>query len=292
MAFCTRSWVTLQIQATGFVHQTIAFCDLWHELLGFKDDPPNLQSALLLQEGFTRNGSSLTKTLASVWVHRTPLASMPPVILLPASRNASPPPIDGDIRGSGSDSDADEGPSKRPIILLPRNASPINGYIRGSHSDSDMAERPSKRPRIESAAETPAGSLDPNTSHGASAHLQHQVDQVECEKVLCPRCNVLIDSINKSLKVHFRDQKQQEADSGHPQWHTLSSTIALPWTSNKQVRIYRHMDLKYMCPCGKYSHHDEGGIMDHLKAIDTSNQQMMKEHSKDAQRPTWSRVLI
>ncbi|KAG2135398.1 uncharacterized protein EDB93DRAFT_1107146 [Suillus bovinus] len=59
------------------IHRTIAFCDLWHELLGFKDDPPNLQSALLLQEGFTRNGSSPTKTLALVWVHQTPLASIP-----------------------------------------------------------------------------------------------------------------------------------------------------------------------------------------------------------------------
>lgn len=169
------------------VHQTIAFCDLWHELLGFKDDPPNLQSALLLQEGFTRNGSSSTKTLASVWVHQTPLASMPPVILLPASRNALPPPIDGDIRGSDSDSDVDEGPSKRPIILLPRNASLINGYIRGSRSDSDMAERPSKRPRIESAAESPAGSLDPD-SHGASAHLVSYTPSIE---ILYTNCGLL-----------------------------------------------------------------------------------------------------
>jgi hypothetical protein len=53
-------------------HQTMLFCDLWQELLGFGGDIPNEEVALSLQASYTQQRSSSRKTLSLLW--KTPPA--------------------------------------------------------------------------------------------------------------------------------------------------------------------------------------------------------------------------
>lgn len=80
------------------VHRTMSFSDLWHELLGFKKNPPDEAEALLLQEAFTQKKESSIKTLASAWMSQT---QMTPVVLPSTASHQSLPSGCGVPEGLG-----------------------------------------------------------------------------------------------------------------------------------------------------------------------------------------------
>ncbi|KAG2352175.1 hypothetical protein BDR07DRAFT_905972 [Suillus spraguei] len=63
-------------------HRTMLFCDLWQELLGFKEDLPNEDAALSLQASYAHRQSSSKKTLSSLWTSGPIAASNPDLTLL------------------------------------------------------------------------------------------------------------------------------------------------------------------------------------------------------------------
>ncbi|KAG2082821.1 hypothetical protein BD769DRAFT_1398275, partial [Suillus cothurnatus] len=64
------------------VHRTMQFCDLWQELLGFKEDIPNEDDALSLQALYAHQQSSSKNTLSLLWTSSPIAASNPDLMLL------------------------------------------------------------------------------------------------------------------------------------------------------------------------------------------------------------------
>ncbi|KAG1886871.1 uncharacterized protein F5891DRAFT_988734 [Suillus fuscotomentosus] len=65
-------------------HRTMRFCDLWQELLGFKEDIPNEDAALSLQASYAHQQSSSKNTLSSLWTRRSsPIAASNPDMTVP-----------------------------------------------------------------------------------------------------------------------------------------------------------------------------------------------------------------
>jgi hypothetical protein len=58
------------------------FCDLWQELLGFKEDIPNEDDALSLQALYAHQQSSSKNTLSLLWTSSPIAASNPDLMLL------------------------------------------------------------------------------------------------------------------------------------------------------------------------------------------------------------------
>ncbi|KAG1795941.1 uncharacterized protein HD556DRAFT_1441770 [Suillus plorans] len=121
---------------------------------------------------------------------------------------------------------------------------------------------------------------------GKGVQKRIKLNATPMHRVHCPRCNVYVDGNSTSLRAHFKEKKEK---GGPNQWHIYSFSFTPAW-GNRNIRIYREEDLRFVCACGKFSDYNQDAIEEHLSSLDHANTTVVDGHGKDRSKPCWTRA--